>query len=142
MQVIPLGTAEIKRHSSQAQKIAILSFGSMLAASLQAGETLDATVVNMRFVKPIDRALLEKLINDHILIVTVEENCVMAGAGSAVIETMQNIQCTSSTNNLPVQTLCLGLPDQFIEHGVHETMLSECGLDAEGIIASIRKIIN
>jgi 1-deoxy-D-xylulose-5-phosphate synthase len=143
MHAIPLGTAEIKRHSSQAQKIAILSFGSMLAASLQVGEALDATVVNMRFVKPIDRTLLEKLINDHILIVTVEENCVMGGAGSAVIEALQNIQHTSpTTNKLPVQTLSLGLPDQFIEHGVHETMLSECGLDAEGIIASIRKIIN
>lgn len=144
MQIIPLGTAEIKRHSSQTQqKIAILSFGSMLAACLQAGNVLDATVMNMRFVKPIDRALLEKLINDHILIVTVEENCVMGGAGSAVMETLQNIQHTSpTTNNLSVQTLSLGLPDQFIEHGVHETMLSECGLDAEGIIASIRKIIN
>jgi 1-deoxy-D-xylulose-5-phosphate synthase len=144
MQAIPLGMAEIKRHSGQSQqKIAILSFGSMLTVSLQAGEALDATVVNMRFVKPIDRTLLEKLINDHILIVTVEENCVMGGAGSAVIEALQNIQHTSPmTNNLPVQTLSLGLPDQFIEHGVHETMLSECGLDAEGIIASIRKIIN
>ncbi|MEI8363135.1 MAG: 1-deoxy-D-xylulose-5-phosphate synthase [Betaproteobacteria bacterium] len=141
MQAIPIGTAEIKRPMTNAQatqKIAILSFGSMLTACLEAGEKLDATVVNMRFVKPLDQALIEKLAQDHTLIVTVEENCVMGGAGSAVMEVLQAIQ--NKTNRL-IKTLCLGLPDQFIEHGIHETMLAECGLDAEGIIRSIAKAI-
>ncbi|HSI42748.1 MAG TPA: 1-deoxy-D-xylulose-5-phosphate synthase [Methylotenera sp.] len=141
MNAIPIGTAEIKRLATPAEathKIAILSFGSMLTASLQAGELLNATVVNMRFVKPIDVAMLEKLIIDHTLIVTVEENSVMGGAGTAVMESLQAVQQRS---NKTIRTLCLGLPDQFIEHGVHEAMLSECGLDAKGIVNSIQQII-
>ncbi|MEQ1488096.1 MAG: 1-deoxy-D-xylulose-5-phosphate synthase [Methylotenera sp.] len=137
MQAIPIGTAEIKRES-QAKKIAILSFGSMLTACLKAGEKLDATVVNMRFVKPIDRAMLEKLSIDHTLIVSVEENSVMGGAGSAVVEALQTMQ---QANKPLIRTLCLGLPDTFIEHGVHETMLAECGLNAEGIVAAIARQI-
>jgi len=115
----------------------------MLKASLEAGEQLNATVVNMRFVKPIDLSTLEKLVNDHTLIVTVEENCIMGGAGSAVIEALQAIQNnnTQDANKKQVKTLCLGLPDQFIEHGKHETMLAECGLDAEGIVLAIAKQI-
>ncbi len=145
MQAIPIGTAEIKRHAvttgnmaNNTKKIAILSFGSMLAACLTAGEQLNATVVNMRFVKPIDQLLIEKLANDHTLIVTVEENCVMGGAGSAVMEALQAMQ---HQNKPLIRTLCLGLPDQFIEHGVHETMLAECGLTAEGIVKSIHQIV-
>jgi 1-deoxy-D-xylulose-5-phosphate synthase len=140
MQAIEIGTAEIKRNitTSAKQKIAILSFGSMLHACLKAAEKLDATVVNMRFVKPIDKIMLEKLVNDHTLIVTVEENSVMGGAGSAVLEALQAIQ---SPNKSPIRTLCLGLPDKFIEHGVHETMLAECGLNAEGIASTIAKLI-
>ncbi len=141
MQAIAIGTAEIKRtitNSQSTQKTAILSFGSMLNASLDAAEILDATVVNMRFVKPLDHSLIEKLALDHTLIVTVEENSVMGGAGSAVMEALQAIQNRSKRT---IKTLCLGLPDQFIEHGVHETMLSECGLDAKGIISAIAKVI-
>lgn len=144
MQALTIGTAEIKRHAvitTSTQKIAILSFGSMLAACLEAGKQLDATVVNMRFVKPIDQAMLEKLANDHTLIVTVEENCLMGGAGSAVIEALQVIQNNSKFSPKPsVRTLCLGLPDQFIEHGVHETMLADCGLNADGIVKAIHQI--
>jgi 1-deoxy-D-xylulose-5-phosphate synthase len=141
MKAIPIGTAEAKRLATPSEathKIAILSFGSMLTASLEAGELLNATVVNMRFVKPIDVAMLEKLIIDHTLIVTVEENSVMGGAGAAVMESLQAVQ---QRTNKTIRTLCLGLPDQFIEHGVHETMLSECGLDAKGIVNSIQQII-
>jgi 1-deoxy-D-xylulose-5-phosphate synthase len=141
MQAIEIGTAEIRREirvPKPNQKIAILSFGSMLSACLQAGESLDATVVNMRFVKPIDKTMLVKLTNDHTLIVTVEENAVMGGAGSAVLEALQAIQ---NPNKSPIRTLCLGLPDKFIEHGVHETMLAECGLDADGITSTIAKLI-
>lgn len=146
MQAITIGQAEIKRkikrnivNREPSQKIAILSFGSMLAASLEAAEKLDATVVNMRFVKPLDQALIAKLALDHTIIVTVEENALMGGAGSAVMEVLQAIQNKSKH---VIKTLCLGLPDQFIEHGVHETMLSECGLDVKGIISAIEKVIS
>ncbi len=141
MQEIAIGTAEIKRsmtNSQSTKKTAILSFGSMLSASLEAAEILDATVVNMRFVKPLDHALIEKLALEHTLIVTVEENSLMGGAGSAVMEVLQSIQ--NRSEHL-IKTLCLGLPDQFIEHGVHETMLAECGLDAKGIVNAIAKVI-
>ena len=141
MQAIPIGKGEIKRLSSvkeSKKKVAILSFGSMLAACLQAGEKLDATVVNMRFVKPIDQALLAQLAQDHKVFVTVEENAVMGGAGTATMEALQAIQ---NENGLTMQTLCLGLPDAFLEHGVHETMLAECGLDAEGISRAIARLI-
>jgi len=126
---LPIGKAELKR---QGKQVAILAFGSMLAESLLAAETLNATVVNMRFVKPLDIAMIESMTKQHQLIVTVEENAIMGGAGAAVMEALQtlSIQC-------PI--LCLGLPDKFIEHGVHETMLSECGLNAEAMVETIRK---
>lgn len=126
---IEIGKGEIRR---QGKKIAILAFGSMLTPSLVAAEELDATVANMRFVKPLDVDLLMQLANTHDLIVTVEENTVMGGAGAAVIEALQAMR---KNNNV----LCLGLPDTFIEHGIHETMLAECGLDAKGIKAAIEK---
>jgi 1-deoxy-D-xylulose-5-phosphate synthase len=126
---LPIGKAELKR---QGKQVAILAFGSMLAESLLAAETLNATVVNMRFVKPLDIAMIESVAKQHQLIVTVEENAIMGGAGAAVMEVLQtlSIQCP---------TLCLGLPDRFIEHGVHETMLSECGLNSEAMVETIRK---
>ncbi|MGB4812765.1 MAG: 1-deoxy-D-xylulose-5-phosphate synthase [Methylophilaceae bacterium] len=116
------------------QKIAILAFGSMLNPALLAAETLNATLANMRFVKPLDVTLLAELAKTHDLIVTIEENTIMGGAGAAVLEAMQAM-------NIHTPTLCLGLPDTFIEHGVHETMLAECGLDPKGIIAAIEKLI-
>ena len=126
---IEIGKGEIRRHG---KKIAILAFGSMLTPSLAAAEELDATVANMRFVKPLDVDLIIQLANSHDLIVTVEENAVMGGAGTAVAEALQAIRKNG-------KVLCLGLPDTFIEHGVHETMLAECGLDAKGIRAAIEK---
>lgn len=129
MQSLPIGKGELRRQGS---RVAILAFGSMLAPALEAAETLDATVANMRFVKPLDADLINQLASSHTLIVTVEENAVMGGAGAAVMECMQ-----AADIHTPV--LCLGLPDMFIEHGVHETMLAECGLNAGGIIAAIEK---
>jgi 1-deoxy-D-xylulose-5-phosphate synthase len=126
---IEIGKGEIRR---QGKKIAILAFGSMLTPSLAAAEELNATVANMRFVKPLDVDLVMQLANSHDLIVTVEENTVMGGAGAAVIEALQAMR---KNNNV----LCLGLPDTFIEHGIHETMLTECGLDAKGIKDAIEK---
>ena len=132
---IEIGKGRIER---QGEKVAILAFGSMLAPALEAAEAINATVANMRFVKPIDHALIAQLANTHSAIITVEENCVMGGAGSAVMESLQAIQ-----HSLPhtIKTLSLGLPDQFIEHGVHETMLADCGLDAKGIASAIAKLI-
>lgn len=128
---LPIGKGEIRRLG---KKIAILAFGSPLAAALQAGETLNATVVNMRFVKPLDVDLLLEIAAKHKLLVTVEENAVQGGAGSAVIETLQAYACRTPC-------VALGLPDTFIEQGNAETMLAECGLDAAGIIKTIEKII-
>lgn len=132
---IEIGKGQVVRNG---KKVAILAFGSMLAPVLKAAEFIDATVANMRFVKPIDTEIIEKLANTHSYIVTVEENCIMGGAGSAVMEALQAMQKNIA---LPVKTLCLGLPDLFIEHGVHETMLAECGLDAEGIADAIAQLI-
>ena len=131
MQALSIGKGEVKLTGKH---IAILAFGSMVAPSLAAGKALNATVVNMRFVKPLDIALIADLAKTHDLIVTVEENALMGGAGAAVLEALQSLQITK-------KTLCLGLPDCFIEHGVHETMLSECGLDEQGIISSIKKLL-
>jgi 1-deoxy-D-xylulose-5-phosphate synthase len=104
----------------------------MLTPALEAAEKLNATVANMRFVKPLDIDLVESLAKSHELIITIEENAIMGGAGAAVMEALQLL-------NIQTPILCLGLPDQFIEHGVHENMLAECGLDADGIINAIEK---
>ena len=135
LKTLPIGKGEIIYKSTAkdvSKKIAILAFGSMLAPALQAALTLDATVANMRFVKPLDIDLIMQIASNHDLIVTIEENALMGGAGAAVLEAMQML-------NLTNPTLCLGLPDTFIEHGVHETMLTECGLDSVGIIKSIQQ---
>jgi len=129
LNTIEIGKGEIRR---QGKKIAILAFGSMLSPALEAAEKLNATVANMRFVKPLDTELIQFLAAEHTLIVTIEENTVMGGAGAAVMEALQAL-------NLDKPTLCLGLPDNFIEHGIHETMLAECGLDVVGIVAAIEK---
>jgi 1-deoxy-D-xylulose-5-phosphate synthase len=123
MTALPIGKGEIKRHG---QKIAILAFGSMVTPSLQAAETLNATVANMRFVKPLDEALIRQLASDHDLLVTVEEHAIMGGAGSAVNELL-------AQHNILKSVLNLGIPDAFIEHAAHSEMLSACGLDAQGI---------
>lgn len=129
LSTLPIGKGQLRR---QGQKIAILAFGSMLAPALEAAEKLNATVANMRFVKPLDIDLVENLAKSHDLIITIEENAIMGGAGAAVMEAMQLL-------NIETPMLCLGLPDHFIEHGVHENMLAECGLDADGIINAIEK---
>jgi 1-deoxy-D-xylulose-5-phosphate synthase len=129
MTALPIGKGEIKRHG---QKIAILAFGSMVTPSLQAAETLNATVANMRFVKPLDEALIRQLASDHDLLVTVEEHAIMGGAGSAVNELL-------AQHNILKSVLNLGIPDAFIEHAAHSEMLSACGLDAQGIQHTIEK---
>jgi 1-deoxy-D-xylulose-5-phosphate synthase len=128
MQVLPLGRGEIRRKGS---KIALLAFGSMLAPSLEAAEELDATVANMRFVKPLDEDLVLELAATHELLVTIEENTIMGGAGSAVMESLAN-------KRMIVKLLQLGLPDLFLDQGDPAQMLVNCGLDKMGVIKSIR----
>jgi len=125
---LALGKADLRR---QGKRVAILAFGGMLAPALQAADALDATVVNMRFVKPLDEALLQQIAVSHELIVTVEEHAVMGGAGSAVAESLAQTHASA-------RLLLLGLPDRFIDHGDPVRLLAALGLDAAGIEASIR----
>lgn len=127
MQIIPIGKAQLKRRG---HRIAVLAFGSMLQPALAAGEALDATVVDMRFIKPLDEALICELARQHALIVTVEENAIAGGAGSAVNELL-----LQRDFQLPV--LNLGLPDAFLQHGHVPDMLASAGLDRDGIISAI-----
>jgi 1-deoxy-D-xylulose-5-phosphate synthase len=127
LNTIEIGKGEVRR---QGKKVAILAFGSMLTPALEAAERIDATLANMRFVKPLDTDLVKTLAEQHDLIVNIEENAIMGGAGAAVMEALQAM-------NIDKPILCLGLPDTFIEHGIHETMLAECGLDVGGIVAAI-----
>jgi len=127
MQALTIGKGEVRRAG---QRVAILAFGSMLVPSMLAGEQLDATVANMRFVKPLDTELVLRLAREYELLVTVEENTVMGGAGSAVAECL-------SAQGVTIPLLQLGLPDRFIEQGEPAQMLADCGLDAAGIVASI-----
>ncbi|GGP25389.1 1-deoxy-D-xylulose-5-phosphate synthase [Silvimonas amylolytica] len=129
MTALPWGKGEVRRKGS---KVAILSFGTRLGAALHAGDALDATVANMRFVKPLDDALLAELAASHDLIVTVEDNAIMGGAGSAVLESL-------SAQGIQVDTLLLGLPDSYVEHGEQNKLLADCGLDGAGVEAAIRK---
>ena len=127
---LPFGKGEIRRESTS-KKIAILAFGSLLYPALTAGEALDATVVNMRWAKPLDEELLRQVAAEHDAIVTVEEGCIMGGAGSAVGEAL-------AAAGIAKPLLHLGLPDKFIEHGDPAKLLALQGLDAAGIEASIR----
>uniref|UniRef100_UPI00356ABAAF 1-deoxy-D-xylulose-5-phosphate synthase n=1 Tax=Zhongshania sp. TaxID=1971902 RepID=UPI00356ABAAF len=120
MQLMDIGKGRIQR---QGQKIAILSFGTLLASALTAAEELDATVADMRFVKPLDTDLIDALADDHDLLVTLEENTIAGGAGSAVTEYLNQ-------QNRWMPVLQLGLPDVFIDHGKHDQLLSDIGLDA------------
>jgi len=129
MAALPIGKGEIRRNG---QRIALLVFGSLLLNALQAAEQLDATVANMRFVKPLDVTLIEELAARHDLLVTLEENAVVGGAGSEVARVLENLQ------NRP-RLLRLGLPDTFIDHGDQSQLLESVGLDAPGIVASIRR---
>ena len=125
----PWGKGEIRR---KGQRVAILAFGTLLYPALEAAERLDATVANMRFVKPLDTELVAELARTHDALVTVEDGCIMGGAGSAVAEALN-----AAGLNVPV--LQLGLPDEFVEHGDPVKLMSLCGLDAAGIEASIVK---
>ena len=128
MKALKIGLGEIRR---KGEKIAILAFGSMLKPSLEAAEELNATVANMRFVKPLDDELILSLAANHDLLVTIEENTIMGGAGSAVLESLES-------KGIMISVLQLGLPDTFIDQGDPIKMLVDCGRDKVGIIKAIR----
>ncbi len=128
MQALPLGKGELRRQGS---RIVILAFGSMLKPALEAAGELNATVANMRFVKPLDEALVKQLALQYALLVTIEENSVMGGAGSAVAE------CLAAAG-LVRPLLHLGLPDKFVDHGDSALLLAQLGLDKAGLVAAIR----
>ena len=129
LDVLPIGVGERRRAG---RSVAILAFGTMLAPALAAGEVLDATVVNMRFIKPLDVALVRELATSHDALVTVEEGCIMGGAGAAVAEAL-------AAEGIVKPLLMLGLPDRFIDHGDVAVLLASCGLDGAGIAASVRE---
>jgi len=128
---IPLGKAEIRREGAG---IAILAFGPMLEYALEAAGALGATVVNMRFVKPLDEEMILEMAARHDVLVTVDENALPGGAGSAVNE------CLVS-HDVQAHVLNLGLPDRFIEHGSRGDMLKDAGLDTDGILNSVESFL-
>ncbi|MEX8518546.1 MAG: 1-deoxy-D-xylulose-5-phosphate synthase [Leptothrix sp. (in: b-proteobacteria)] len=136
LDTLPWGKGELRRSTSLAlgsgRRVAILAFGPLLYPALAAADKLDATVANMRFIKPLDVELLLELARSHDALVTLEEGCTMGGAGSAVLEALQAAE-------LQIPVLTLGLPDEFVEHGDPALLMARCGLDAEGIERAIVK---
>lgn len=129
MQPLEIGRGRMIR---QGVDVAILSFGTLLSPATTAADAIDASVADMRFVKPLDTALIDRLAASHELLVTVEENVIAGGAGSAVCEYLNQ-------QGIQVAVLQLGLPDSFVDHGKHQNLLSQLGLDAQGIEQSIRR---
>ena len=131
---LPIGKAEVRRKASNimGKKIALLALGSLVATAAEVAEKLDATLVNLRFVKPLDEQLLLEMAADHDLLVTLEENAVMGGVGSAINEFY-------ASQNLQPKLLNLGLPDAWIDQGSQQELLADCGLDARGVLSEIQQ---
>jgi 1-deoxy-D-xylulose-5-phosphate synthase len=125
---LPLGTAELRRIGDG--RVAILAFGTLLGSALEVAAELDATVVNMRFIKPLDEGMITDLARNHELLVTIEENALAGGAGSAVAEALAH-------RGRVVPLLQIGLPDRFIEHGTRDEALREAGLDRDSLLRAI-----
>jgi 1-deoxy-D-xylulose-5-phosphate synthase len=128
MSALPIGKAQLRREGKSG--LALLAFGALVAPAAQIAERLDATLVNMRFVKPLDEELVVALAARHRALVTIEENAIQGGAGSAVGELL-------SAEGVQVPLLQLGIPDRFIEHGSRDSCLAAAGLDAAGLAASV-----
>jgi len=130
LDTLPVGKGELRRRGKD---VALLAFGSLVPAALAAGEELDATVANMRFVKPLDVELILELAGNHSLLVTIEENAIIGGAGS-------EIERVLAEHRLNIQVLRLGLPDRFVDHGEQSQLLAELGLDKDGIVRSVNAL--
>jgi 1-deoxy-D-xylulose-5-phosphate synthase len=128
MTAIPVGRAQIKREGRSG--LAILAFGALVESARKIAERLDATLVNMRFVKPLDEKLVLAVASRHRAIITIEENAIIGGAGAGVGELL-------AAEGVQVPLLHLGIPDRFIEHGSRETCLAAAGLDLAGLTASV-----
>jgi 1-deoxy-D-xylulose-5-phosphate synthase len=126
---LPIGRGRLLR---QGQHVALLAFGTLLAQAEAVADGFDATVADMRFVKPLDEELILELAQGHDLLVTIEDNAVAGGAGSAVAELL-------AERGVLVRCIHLGLPDRYVEHAEQSVQLAECGLDAEGITARIQE---
>jgi 1-deoxy-D-xylulose-5-phosphate synthase len=129
MVALPLGQAQVRRRG---KRLALLAFGSMVAPATSVAEALDATLVNMRFVKPIDQACVAELASTHSALITLEENAVQGGAGSAINEVL-------AEQGIETRILNIGLPDRFVDQGSREQLLTECGLDEAGIQGTIER---
>jgi 1-deoxy-D-xylulose-5-phosphate synthase len=129
MTPLAIGKGEIRRTG---KRVALLVFGSLLATAQQVADHLDATLANMRFIKPMDEDLVVDLANQHELLVTLEENVLHGGAGSAVNELLV-------AKGIPLRVLNLGLPDHYLNHASHQEQLTEAGLDYDGILAAVRR---
>ena len=134
LRTLPLGKGEIRRktNAESGTRIAILAFGTLLYPTLEVAETIDATVVNMRFVKPLDLELLQSLAQNHDYLVSIEDGAIQGGAGSACLEAL-------AAAGIHKPFLQLGLPDQFIEHGDYKLLMKQCGLDEAGIAQAIKQ---
>lgn len=132
MQRLPVGKAELRR-TGKSKKIALLAFGSMVSIAEQIAERIDATVVNMRFVKPLDTDMIRQMANGHTRLVTLEENAVAGGAGSAVNEYL------AAHHDAAIRIQNIGLPDRFIDQGSREELLADAGLDAESVLKALEQ---
>ena len=134
LRTLPFGKGEIRRKSNapSGSRVAILAFGTLLYPALEVAGGIDATVANMRFVKPLDVDLIKSLAADHDYFVTIEDGVISGGAGSACLEVLAHL-------GISKPLLQLGLPDQFIEHGDYNLLMTKCGLDVEGIANSIKQ---
>ena len=129
---LPIGVGEIRRQGS---RVAVLCFGPPLAAAMSVADEFDATVVNMRYAKPLDRTLILSLAQSHDVLVTVEDNVVAGGAGSGVAELL-------AAENVSTRVVQLGLPDEFQHHGSREQLLAEAGIDADGIRTALKALVD
>ena len=131
---LPIGKAQVRRKASKekSKKIALLALGSLVATAAEVAEQLDATLVNLRFVKPLDEQLLLEIAASHELLVTLEENAIMGGVGSAINEFY-------ASQNLQPKLLNLGIPDLWVDQGSQQELLADCGLDVKGVLAAIKK---
>jgi 1-deoxy-D-xylulose-5-phosphate synthase len=131
MAALPVGKSELRR---KGHRVALLAFGTMVASAVELGNEMDFTVVNMRFVKPLDTAMIESIAKSHDMIITVEENAVAGGAGAGILEHLASVG-----SHTPVKVI--GLPDEFVEHGSREELLTHCQLDVPGLRTQIESLV-